>query len=198
MKATPNRVLALVLAFAVVVGLSGCQAHTGAAAIVGGDRITEQDLATYVTSAAVPFQNTNGATIVPKSYVLQQIIEGRVLEAAIVAHGGAISADELAKSVASVIGGTTESAIVTQIAARGFTAKTEKVLVHTAALEGVFKNRFATATTAQAQAALTKSSPKISVNPLYGTWNPGELGVDPAKPDFLQLSSSAATATPSG
>ncbi|MEP6853360.1 MAG: hypothetical protein ABJA87_11990, partial [bacterium] len=196
---TATRIVVALAALVSLSGLTACDSKVGAAAYIDGERISEQQLNTYVLPGAKPFQNQQGRTLYPKTYVLQQLIQGRVADRIIADHGGTMTAAEARAARAQVLGSNTEDQIIEQVAASGFSAKAEGVLVDTATRLVVLQKRFpAVADASQLLAAVQKADVRVSVSPRYGKWDPSTLSVTngPARGNFMTGTNVAVASTP--
>lgn len=194
------RVLAgLVLALSSLL-ISGCQTKVGAAAVVNGSRISESELASYVSPQAAPFQvsgQTGNQTIVPKSYVLQQLILTRVVENILRHNGGPATDKETAAARTAQLANSSEAQITDALVKRGFKAKFEPALLHTSVLTSILQTRISDQQALQK--AVTGDHTRVSVSGRYGAWDSSRLTLsdNPPTPDFIKTSPTP-SASPAG
>ena len=185
-----------------VAGLSACNTKVGLAAVVGGHRISDAEVQKYLTRQAVPFQvpSQGGAPvdIVPRSFVLQTLIEDRLFAAALVDTGGTPSSKDMATELAQVTQGQTPTQVAQGFTKYGFTASFAQVVVHRSALEQILATRVgATSDFTPLLAEVAKLNIPVSVNARYGSWDARSLGVQTGPsagvPDFVTLHPSPAS-----
>ena len=185
-----------------VAGLSACESKVGLAAVVGGHRISDADVQKYLTRQAVPFQvpsqSGTPVDIVPRSFVLQTLIEDRLFTAALVDTHGLPSNADLAAAYQQVTQGQTAAQVEQGFTKYGFTPAFAAVVVHRSEYQAILANRVgATSDYTPLVAEVAKLNIAVSVSPRYGSWDPQNLGVQtgPAAgvPDFVTLSPSPAS-----
>lgn len=193
-----------------VAGLSACESKVGLAAVVGGHRITDADVQQYLTRQAVAFQvqsqSGTPVDIVPRSFVLQTLIEDRLFAAALLdTHGGTPSNADLASAYQQVTQGQTPAQLVQSFTKYGFTPAFASVVVHRSEFQAILATRVgATSDYTPLVAEVAKLNIAVSVSPRYGSWDAQNLGVDAGSaagvPDFVTLhpSPAAGSGTPTG
>jgi hypothetical protein len=192
-------------------GLSACQTKVGQAAIVDGHRISESELNGFVAPAGpspsvLSAASAAGQSVIPKTSVIQILVQQRLFENTLANNGGVPSEADLAKlhdQVAAAFLGTqlTGSQLDAYLAATegsfGYSAKYAQALLRTVELEGALAVKIKAQSLQDISAAVNKLHPKVQVNPRYGKWEPATLsigGPSSSIPDFLTLESSASSA----
>jgi hypothetical protein len=183
----------------VTAGLSACQTHVGAAAYVGGFRISEKTVDSFLTARAKPYvatTSTGSETIVPKPYVLTLLLEQRIFEQTLTQLGGAPTTAELTKAHNTVLANTTDAAVASQFTSHGFAASLEPMLIKTVELNQLLSDRSTTtAARTKAVALLQKIGATARVSPRYGKWDLKTFAVSgTATPSFLRLNATTAPA----
>lgn len=193
---------ALAVAALAVPALSACTTKVGAAAIVDGQRISESEVAHYLTPAAeqVPTQNAAGSatTISPRAYVLDTLINTN-LAAKILGNtpAGMPSNNQIVAAKQQSVAGSTVAAFVATFVRHGYTAGFADVLLRERALVVILQSR------AQGGVDVTGIIKKlrfpVAVSARYGSWNAAGLALDTTPtagvPGFVTLD--PATSTPS-
>ncbi|MGI8760344.1 MAG: hypothetical protein ACR2LF_03380 [Jatrophihabitantaceae bacterium] len=201
------------------VGLTACQSKVGAAAYVGGHRISDSEVASYVTNAGVAPSiaakaSASGETLQPKVSVLDLLVKRALFQQALRAHGGVPSQGKLAAlhdtALETFLG--LQPAQVTGFDAylaanqgpNGYSSGYKDLLLSTVELETALAIELKPASRQAFNAAVDKLHIPVSVSPRYGAWDAANLqmSADPAAgvPSFVTLHSSAApaAAAPSG
>lgn len=183
-------------------GLSACSTKVGAAGVVDGTRISESDVNDYV----VP-----GGTNPPqaKSFVLTFLVKEKLYESYLSTRGGIPSDAQLASLHDSAVAGVLSSSLGTGAAAdaqidtvltnAGVKTSFRPTILRSAELE---TKAFADLGKSAADffAAVRAADIKVSISPLYGSWNLDQQDVAAATaPNFLvPTPSSSASASPAG
>ena len=159
-------------------GLAACgNSKAGAAAFVGGTRISDADVNRYLTVRSTPYSSGQGQEIRPRVVVLQTLILQQLLSKALVASGGPASQSELDQVHDSVLQGATEEQLTSEITKSNFTASFEPVYLRTQELFAVYGER-ARATSADAAInSINKRGIGVQVSPRYGTWDASQFGL---------------------
>jgi hypothetical protein len=159
-------------------GLAACgNSKAGAAAFVGGTRITDADVNRYLTVRSTPYSGGQGQEIRPRVVVLQTLILQQLLSKALVASGGPASQSELDRVHDSVLQGATEEQLTSEITKSNFTASFEPIYLRTQELFAVYGER-ARATSADAVInSINKRGIGVQVSPRYGTWDTSQFGL---------------------
>jgi hypothetical protein len=200
-----SRLIGSVAAIALsVTGLSACRSNVGAAASFDGHRITEADVAKYLTVNAeqIPQQdpNTGATTTIPaRSWVLRTLLDtrlyGEVLHAS---PGGDPGPGDLAAAQTALLQGISPDQVGDQYVQHGYKRSFAAVYLHLQALEQILGKRIQDGL--DAQKLVRQLDPHVSVNPRYGSWdrNQLQLNSDPAAtlPHFLTLGGSNSYSPP--
>jgi hypothetical protein len=209
------------LALAASLVLSACQTKVGLAASVGGNRLTDSALTTYVRPGAQPVNvsNSDGSsqTIVPKQAVVETWMQRALFDAATSAHGGARTDAETRAARSAVLGSHSIKETENAVGARGFTAKFGDLLVDREVAVVVLIQRLQKGIDAGQDlnvlnttdannaiiAAVKGAHPDIVVSPRYGTWDETHLALsaDPnaGLPSFIVAPSGTSdAAVPAG
>jgi hypothetical protein len=181
--------------------LAGCRSNVGAAATVNGHRISESDVAQYLTADAQPIAGTNqatGATVQtpPRSFVLSTLLDARLFDELLRAtpHGAA-SAGDLAAAQAKVLNGAPVQQVSDGVARSGLTRSFATVYLRERSIEQLINDQVTAGV--DVQALLNKMHVDVSVNPRYGTWDAKTFSVAATGRDGLPAFLSAnATYTP--
>jgi hypothetical protein len=112
--------------------------------------------------------------------VLQTLIAQQVLEQALAANGGAASQAELDQLRDSVLQGSTEAQLTSEITKSNFTASFEPVYVRTQELFGVYGKRTNATSSDEVIASVNKHDIGVQVSPRYGTWDASQFGLQGA------------------
>jgi hypothetical protein len=159
-------------------GLAACDSSkAGAAAFVGGNRISDADVNGYLTVKSTPYPNGQGQDIHPRVVVLQTLILQQLLEKALAANGGPATESEMAQVHDSVLQGATEEQLTSQITKSNFTASFEPVYLRTQELFAVLGQRLHATSAEEVIAAVNKHDIGVQVSPRYGTWDPSQFGL---------------------
>jgi hypothetical protein len=160
---------------------------------VGGDRVSESTVNSYLTAQAVPFVTSGGTSVVPRTIVLQTLIQTKLLERALQAHGGAPTSAELSEARAAVLRGTTEAEQIAQLVKYGFKPAFASAYINSFVLDSVLANRLHASSAADIVSALQQLDVPVAVNPRYGSWEPKTFSLgEPQPPTFLTLPSATA------
>lgn len=173
-------------------GASACQSKAGAAAFVGGHRIADSDVSRYVQAGAKTFQDSNGATVVPKDVVLEALIDLPIFERAVATNGGPPSAEELATGLTEYLSGGTEAMVSSQLTQNGLKSSFTAPYIRRSVLLHVLVTRLKITQTSDLVAAVRKVQPNIEVSPRYGTWDAQSVSLSTSAggvvPSFISLS----------
>ena len=174
------RILAALAALAVAgLGLTGCDSKAGTVAVVNGNRISESELASYLTPNAKPISSTASdgtTTSVPaRTFVLQYLIRNELFPLLLARTGSPVSESQLAAGRASALGGGDEQTLLNQISAVGLKPKFEEVLLRDRELGDLVTKKLTTQQ--QVNDALTKIKNVVRVNPRFGSWDEASLSL---------------------
>ncbi|MCW2526765.1 MAG: hypothetical protein JWM76_1625 [Pseudonocardiales bacterium] len=198
-KVVRTRLLVLLVTAFAVLGLAGCQTKTGAAAIVGGSRVTEKDVSDYlVTDGSDPAR--------AKLFVVSFLVKEKLYSKYLDEHGGIPSAaaldathdDAVAKLLSQDLGtGAAADALIDKaLIAAGVKASLRPAVLRAAEYE--YATLFANQTLSADQffAKIGAAGIKVSISPRYGSWDPKLQDVAAVKvPNFLAVTPTP-TATP--
>ncbi len=177
--------------------LTGCDSKVGTAAVVDGNKISESNVASYLTPNATPLQGADGSSTAPRTFVLQYLIQIKVFEQMLKNAGKPASDDELDAAKATVLQGTTEDALVAQVAKVGLDASFEKVFLRSQELKAVIQTKLGADA---ANAAVLPAEKSIKVNPRYGAWDAKTISLTDLSrsqlPSFLTIDASLPGDTP--
>lgn len=158
------------------VGLTGCDSKAGTAAVVGGHKISESDLSSYLHPDAPPVRSSDGSSsIAAKTFALQYLVQNEVFPALLAANGSPVTAADLATAKSSVLRGSDERVLVDQITKSGFTSKFEPIVLRNHELLTILRAKLTS--NEQATAAITRLKENISISPRYGSWDPQSLSL---------------------
>jgi hypothetical protein len=183
--------LAALLAVVLAGGLTACQSHVGAAAIVDGHRISESDVHKYLNPAgpsanAVAQARQAGGQLLPKTDVLNFLVQERLFSLTLQRNGGlpsnaALQADH-EKAVQTLTGqNVTGAQFDTQIAANllsdGIKLTFLPTLLHVINLEYQLVVRTGATQLSDLGRAVSALKVGVQVNPAYGRWDPKNVAV---------------------
>ena len=198
-----RKLTAAALAALAAAGLTACDSSAGAAAVVGGHRISDSEVASYVRPGATPYPDANsGEQIVPKSYALQTLIDTELIDRAVRANGGAASTADLSSGKQVFLQGAHDTDVEKYYSHLGYTSAFSELLIKEQSLLQVLGHRVhSDRTGAGILAALHKADVPVSVSSRYGAWDPKYYRVlttsGAGLPGFVTLHTSAApTPTP--
>jgi hypothetical protein len=175
----------------VLAGLSACDTKAGAAAFVGGDRISDGDVSRFLTAKSTPYRNNAQAEVRPKSLVLATLIQQRLLEHGLAAKGGAPTDAELDAFKTGVLQGLSDDQLTAEITGSNYTAAFEAAFVRAQEMFALLGQRVGATTGGEVIAALDQMNVPVRVSARYGTWDGSQLalrnGVDPELSPVLTL-----------
>jgi hypothetical protein len=192
---------AAIAATLVVAGLAGCRTNVGNAATVDGHPISESQVNAYLTPQAQPvaLQTSAGSTVqvAPRSYVLENLIDDRLLVALLrLTPGGIPSASNIAKITSQGLNGKSPAQVARTAKIIGFTPSFYQLWVHNRVL-GLVLNDYANRGV-NVSALAKKLRFPVSVSPRYGAWDAKNLslssGASAGLPSFLELQPTPAPA----
>ena len=174
--------------------LTACRTNVGYAATIDGTRISESQVAGYLTPQAQPLSNQSGPSTPPRSFVLQTMIFTRLLPKLIASLPGREPTQaEIGELQRRLLNGVTAQKYVSSRGAKGYTDDFARLLVRSSVYGQVL-------TTLNQQGvninqALSKLSFPVSVNPRYGSWNSKTYSLNSTgsagEPTFLRLQGSS-------
>jgi hypothetical protein len=194
---------AVILATAATV-LTACRTNVGTAANVDGQRISENKVGDYVlTAGPTTTTDSNGSPIVPKSIVLQYLVLEQVFRKTLAANGGVPTAAELAadhdKAVqllmqSQITGTAFDKGLATQLKAVGIKNSLASTYLQVQELEYTLVERKQLASPTAVADLVAKTGVSVRINPRYGSWVAGQLGIDVSggQPAYLKLQTTSA------
>lgn len=170
------RSLAVLPALALAcLGLTGCDSKAGSAAVVNGTKISESDLASYLTANAQPVTSTDGngnsTTTPPKIFVLQYLVRNQIFALLLANAGSPVTQAQLDAGRTAALSGTNDANLTNQITGLGLKPKFEDVVVRDRELLDLIQANGKLTSNAQITAALANVKNAVSINPRYGSWN---------------------------
>ena len=192
--------MVLLAGLLIATGLSACQTHVGAAAYVGGTRISEVDLNRVVLSNAP-------AGIGQKSLVLEYLVKAELYKKVDTALGIAPSNADLDatqtdaaknfinKNLQIPTGASGVTYLGIELLAKlGIAKSFAASMLRAAELEYLTVTRLKISSQPVLTARVSALHINVSVSPRYGTWDPQTLGIaTPSTPSFLKLKPVAST-----
>jgi hypothetical protein len=189
-KVVRTRLLVLLVAAVAVLGLAGCQTKTGAAAVVGGSRVTEKDVSDYLVA-----DGANPARA--KLFVLTFLVKERLYSQYLAGHGGVPSAADLAETHDDAVstflsqdlgtGAAADAQIDKALVAAGVKASLRPTVLRAAGYEYTALTKI-NKQADQFFATVGSAGIKVSISPRYGSWDPKLQDVAAVKvPDFLAV-----------
>ena len=174
---------AIAAAICAVVALSGCNSKIGAAAVVGGDTISESTVSHLVTPTSKPF-TPSGSTmqIVPKAYALQTLIRNRLFADQLASAGVRPTAADLLAAQNTALQGASTAEETKLLAGYGFSNSFGPEYVKSLALLQIINDKTTNNDAYTAQATKFFNSYPVNVNPRYGKWTASSLSIGVADP----------------
>lgn len=192
-------------------GLTGCQSKVGEAAVVGGHRISDNDVSGYVSKAgadpsAVAAVKAQNGKVEPRTQALTQLIQEQLFTATLAKHGGVPSDAQLAaihdKAISAILGSSAgtgrvyDAAVGQRVRALGFTPAFATLVVRTLELEYTLATRLSSP--GGLLSAIQKAGISVTVSRRYGRWVPSKLTIDTSGngglPGFISIAPSAGVA----
>jgi hypothetical protein len=158
-------------------GLAACETKAGAAAFVGGTRISDSDVNGYLTVQSTPYAGGQGQEVRPRIVVLETLVQQQLLEHALAAAGGPASQAELDQVHDSILQGATEEQLTAQITKSNFTASFEPVYLRTQELFAVYGQRTHATSAAAVITSVNKHDIGVQVSPRYGAWDSAQFSL---------------------
>ena len=199
MKVVYRSVCVLVVALCAVAGLSACTTKVGSAAVVGGQRISERDVARETLTTA-----PNSSTA--RSVVLEYLVKQKLFEQVDARVGVSLSDVELSaiqtQALRALLNATLPAGpagvneLATLLARQGISRSFAKVFLRSLELEYASNAKLNATSLTDLQAKVRALNIPVSVAPRYGSWDPTVQDLQaPKKPSFLKLNPTAAPAT---
>jgi hypothetical protein len=168
--------IALAAAAVAATALAGCNTKVGAAATVGSQTIRESQVNRYLTAKAKPIPTQNG-TIVPRSYVLQDLILQELMMRGLAAHGGSPSNATVAKVITQLKQGQSDAQVAAGYTRYGFTPQMAAFDYRVHALESLLGNRTRSRDLPALAKAVNRMNVPVSVSRRFGAWDPATLSI---------------------
>ncbi|NBO45774.1 MAG: hypothetical protein EBU85_01940 [Actinobacteria bacterium] len=188
-----KRRLPLLAAVLLVVGLAGCGSNkqAGAAAIVGDQRVTEQQLSKMISDAQAT-QRRLKKPITPAAQSSASALNWKVREILVDAAAKKVNVDATKTEVESVLNKAYEQygkdQVLAELASNGFSEAEIPGYARLTVLQEKISTRVLGGQTDQAAQAKVAEfwqtlsrSLKIQIAPRYGVWNNDTLSLDPPK-----------------
>ena len=194
-RTLPRTLGLLAVASGAVLSLAACEVKPGAAAFVGDERITEAEVAGYVTPTATASPDTSGQSLTPRAQVVSTLVSTSVFRAYLGKQGGVPDAAALAASRDAAFTTVTGQAAPNLDTFRknlegiGFAARFIDVYVTQVELEYEAIQRSKATSLAELVKAVSASSPAPKVSPRYGSWQASSLALagSTSTPAYLTL-----------
>lgn len=200
------RLLAPVAAIAAVavIGagvLTGCDTKVGTAGIVSGGRISEATVSGYLTPQAQSVQLTSGQTVAPRSFVLQWLVNTRVVTRVLDDNNLTPTPSDLDQAKQAALGNNTEADLLQELVSRGYRASFEQVYLNGVALFQLLSKVPGVTDAASLQKAMADAGVTVEINPRYGVWDSSQLYVNSDLaanlPPYLKATGGTSSPTPS-
>ncbi|MDQ6851567.1 MAG: hypothetical protein M3070_16830 [Actinomycetota bacterium] len=205
-----RRLAAAAVALLAVAGLSSCTSKVGQAAVVGGHRLSDSDLTTFVQAAAKSYPDpSTRTTVVPKLNALEVWINDQLFAGAVQSHGGPVTSAELGRTQALVLGRGTLQDVTSHFDKLGYTGRFSALLVHRQQLILLLVKRLVPKIAdSQIASALQNANVvrallaavqkiKVSVSGRYGSWDPQHIALTQTRgaglPGFVSFVPTSAT-----
>ena len=163
---------------------------------MNGHKISETSVNNYLTPAAKPLQSQTGASVAPRTFVLQYLIRNQVFARALDDAHVTVTDQLLEGTKTAALSGGTEADLTKQVTGVGLDSTFEpEALRYQELLSLVGTTYKADADQGKAaNAALAKASGHIVVNPRYGSWDVSTISLSDLSrtqlPSFLQFDNS--------
>lgn len=203
-----RRVAACAAAALALAGLSACQTNAGAAAFVGGDRISQADVNKYLEPGYTAPSPTAGQqqSQPPRVLALDTMLETRLLTTLLDRSlGGVPSDDELnalhdkaftVQLQAQVQGSEADRQLGSVLVKSGVKEEFVPVFLRNLELKQAVIDKLNAHAQTEIATEINKLGIKVKVNERYGTWSAQNAQLDSYTPDFLELG--ADTPAPAG
>jgi hypothetical protein len=171
------------------VGLSACDSKAGSAAVVNGNKVSDGDLNSYLSSNPQPIQLSSGSSVPARLFVLRALVNNLIAPRLLHATGGPASASDLAKIKAQLLAQTSEQQLTVEFGKLGLSSSFVQPYLAEQEVFRVLSSRLTSA--AELATASKKAALSVSVSPRYGSWDAANLAVlDLSKkqlPGFLTI-----------
>jgi hypothetical protein len=215
-RARPLGVAAVLAAVATL--LTSCRSNVGVAATVNGHQISESTVNRYVTqegadpSLAAQAAAQNQQLPLPRTIILQTLVQERLYERALAVNGGVPTSGQLAaahdKAVQQQFGLTSVGQALDRDAGKsldslGIAPSFGPTVVRYSELFFILvQDRLKVQTLPEFAAAIRKAGAQVRVNPRYGTWKAKTQTLNSSSsaglPDYLRLQPTPAGSAAAG
>jgi hypothetical protein len=191
-------------------GLTACTSKVGAAAIVNGDRISDNTVSRYVKAGgadptAVQQAAAQGNELAPRAIVINTLVQNAVFTRALSATAGGLPSDatlasyhdDAVTNLAQGTPGTFDSQIDAQLPTDGLEPSFRPVFVRSLELEWALVLRSKATQPSQLAAYVNKNKISVQVSAKYGAWDPTSLTIGAPStgiPSFVKVPSASASA----
>ena len=197
-----KRSAAVVLAACVcaAAALTACDNHSGVAASVAGQTITERQVDSYLTGHAPDASAVAQLGGSPRSAALGQVVQERVFEQALTKTEGGLPSDSALAAVhddalqlfgESTTGGDYDAALLSSVQKFGLNSNFRDAVLRSLELEYAYIQRTGVASPADLATSIQKLSIPVTVSGRYGAWDPQQLTVvskgAAGAPSFVKL-----------
>jgi hypothetical protein len=188
----------LVVALSAAAGLSACSTKVGSAAVVGGQRISERDVARETLTTA-PDSST------ARSVVLAYLVKQKLYEQVDAKVGVSLSDVELSaiqtQALSAVLGATLPAGqpgvneLAGLLAKQGISRSFAKVFLRSIELEYASNAKLKATSLTDLQTKVRALDIRVKISPRYGSWDAAIQDLEaPATPSFLKLKPTASPA----
>lgn len=195
MKVAYRSLCVLVVALCAAAGLSACSTKVGSAAVVGGQRISERDVARE-TLSTTPDSST------ARSVVLAYLVKQKLFEQVDARVGVSLSDVELSAiqtpALRAVLGATLPAGqtgvneLAGLLANQGISRSFAKVFLRSIELEYASAGKLKATSLTDLQAKVRAMNIGVSIAPRYGSWDKTVQDLQaPKTPSFLKLNPTA-------
>jgi hypothetical protein len=159
--------------------LTACQSKIGEAASVNGHRISDNEVASYVSGAGADPSAAAAAQskVQPRTQALEQLVQVRVFQDTLAQRGGEPTDKQLAAGRAKVTT-LSDRALTKRLESLGFTGRAEQLFLRNAELQYVLARRVKATQLSDLVAAVRKAGVAVTVSGRYGRWRPKALAID--------------------
>ena len=187
--------VALVAVIGVVAGVSACEVKPGAAAFVGSDKITESDVAQYVSPTSTASPAADSTTLTPRAQVVSTLVATQLFRQYLAKKGGVPTDAALLASrdaAFTLVTGQTlgdPAQFRTTLEGLGFDADFVEAYALQIELEYEVIQRSGAKSLAELSKAVSAVTTTPKISPRYGGWDTAQLALKGSSPspDYLQL-----------
>lgn len=185
-------------------GVTGCRSNVGNAATVGGHRISESEVSSYLTPqgaapSLISAAQSRGQAFAPRTLVLQTLVQEQVFTKTLAKNGGVPAPGSLTGShdaaaqllLRSAGGSALDRALASGLPERGIRASFAATYLRALELEYALISRKRLPDPAHLTALVRQARLPVSVSPRYGKWDAASLSLNAsptaALPAFVSL-----------